>query len=96
LRFFAAPAWQGYILELLGTLAADTTDDKIDQFIRTNTGGGCHLVGTAAMTSGETNWGVVNPDLRVKGVMGLRVVDASVFVSSFQRNWFLGAIFKIL
>jgi choline dehydrogenase-like flavoprotein len=40
-----------------------------------------HPVGSAAMTAKNAGFGVVNPDLTVKGVKGLRVIDASVFVS---------------
>jgi len=32
------------------------------------------------------NWGVVDPDLKVKGVSGLRIVDLSVLVSTFPLN----------
>lgn len=33
------------------------------------------------MSPFNATWGVVDPDLRVKGVRGLRIVDASVMVS---------------
>ena len=36
-----------------------------------------HAVGTAAMSERGAQWGVLGPDLRVKGTKGLRVVDAS-------------------
>ena len=36
-----------------------------------------HPVGTAAMSHRGAPWGVLDPDLRVKGTSGLRVVDAS-------------------
>ena len=36
-----------------------------------------HAVGTAAMSERGAQWGVLDPDLRVKGTTGLRVVDAS-------------------
>ena len=36
-----------------------------------------HTVGTAAISPCEAPWGVLDPDLRVKGTAGLRVVDAS-------------------
>ena len=36
-----------------------------------------HGVGTAAVSSRGAQWGVLDPDLRVKGTTGLRVVDAS-------------------
>ena len=36
-----------------------------------------HAVGTAAISPRGVPWGVLDPDLRVKGTKGLRVVDAS-------------------
>ena len=38
-----------------------------------------HAVGTAAISQRGDSWGVLDPDLRVKGTKGLRVVDASAF-----------------
>ena len=42
-----------------------------------------HPTGTSSMSPVGANWGVVDPDLRVKGVSGLRVADLSVLVSTF-------------
>jgi choline dehydrogenase len=36
------------------------------------------------MSPKGSGWGVVDPDLLVKGVNGLRIVDASVFVSALN------------
>jgi len=82
IAFVAAPAWKDYILDITGSLTNGTTDADIDQYVLDNSGTNFHLCGTAAMTSSKARYGVVNPDLRVKGVNGLRVVDASVFVSA--------------
>jgi len=38
---------------------------------------GVHAVGTAGISRRGDPWGVLDPDLRVKGTNGLRVVDAS-------------------
>jgi choline dehydrogenase-like flavoprotein len=86
-QFLAAPAWRGYVLEPTGALANATTDELLDQYIRDNVFTSAHPVGTAAMSAKDATYGVVDPDLRVKGVSGLRVVDASVMVSItiFQR-----------
>lgn len=75
-RFFSGPAWEGYILGSLNNNA--TTDEDIEEFIRENAVSFFHPVSTASMSPEGADWGVVDPDLRVKGVTGLRVVDASV------------------
>ncbi|TFK34624.1 aryl-alcohol oxidase-like protein [Crucibulum laeve] len=74
-RFVGANAWSGYIISAVSNA---TTDEEIDFFIRNNTGSFFHPVGTAAMSPKGAKFGVVDPDLRVKGASCLRVVDASV------------------
>ncbi|KAK0207154.1 aryl-alcohol oxidase precursor [Desarmillaria ectypa] len=69
-RFVNATAWEGYILKM----ATNTTDDDI----RGRASSVYHPVGTASMSPVGAEWGVVNPDLRMKGAMGGRIVDASV------------------
>ncbi|KAL4261700.1 GMC oxidoreductase family protein [Pleurotus pulmonarius] len=79
-RFVALPAWKDYILEIFGSLAtADFDDDsRLDEYIQENAGMALHPVGSASMSPVGARWGVTDPDLKVKGVYGLRVVDASV------------------
>ncbi|EWC60559.1 Choline dehydrogenase [Actinokineospora spheciospongiae] len=57
--------------------ADDLSDSELADHIRTWTQTLYHPVGTCSMGTGET--AVVDPALRVNGVEGLRVVDASVF-----------------
>jgi choline dehydrogenase len=54
-------------------------DDQLDDFIRERVSIFQHPCGTCRM--GEAAEAVVDSELRVKGVDGLRVVDASVFPS---------------
>ncbi|KAG7100217.1 hypothetical protein E1B28_001992 [Marasmius oreades] len=75
-RFAAAKAWEGYILK---PFFNSTTDAEIESMIRDTARSIYHPAGTAAMTAKNAGYGVVNPDLRVKGISGLRVIDASVF-----------------
>lgn len=79
-RFVAASEWKDYVLEPFGTFANATTDALLDDYIRSGVGTSAHAVGTASMSAKNATHGVVDPDLRVKRVSGLRVVDASVLV----------------
>jgi choline dehydrogenase len=45
-----------------------------------------HAAGTCRMTAHEDPRGVVDPDLRVKGVEGLRVADASIMPADCRAN----------
>ena len=76
-RFASAPSWKGYLLSEV----VNITDDNLDEYVRSSTTVLLHPVSTARMSRKDEEWGVVDPDLSVKGVEGLRIVDASVFVS---------------
>ncbi|KAJ6617584.1 pyranose dehydrogenase [Mycena sp. CBHHK59/15] len=78
-KFVTAPVWQGYILAPTADLANVTTDADLDAYVRRTAGSSSHLVGSAAMSARDAGYGVVNPDLLVKGATGLRIIDASVF-----------------
>ncbi|KAJ7234274.1 aryl-alcohol oxidase [Mycena rebaudengoi] len=78
-KFLSAPAWNhdGYLGALVVDLTTMTPAERVD-FFRSHAGPGCHMVGTAGMSPNGVQYGVVDPDLRVKGIAGLRVIDASV------------------
>lgn len=78
--FMSAPAWNGYTIGPSPALANTTTDAEIDAYVAANAGTIFHPVGTSSMSPKGSSSGVVDPDLRVKKVLGLRVVDASVMV----------------
>ena len=54
-------------------------DAELDAYARDNVDTIDHPVGTVPMGAGDA--GALYSDLRVKGTVGLRVVDASAFVS---------------
>lgn len=81
IKFAAASPWTGYILAPWPPLANVTTDAQMDAYVVANAATIFHPVGTCAMSPKGASWGVVDPDLLVKKVSGLRVVDASIMVS---------------
>jgi len=60
------------------------TDAEIDAFVRKNLESTYHPCGSCRM--GEDDMAVVDSQLRVRGVQGLRVVDSSVFPSEPNGN----------
>ncbi|KIJ28588.1 GMC oxidoreductase [Sphaerobolus stellatus SS14] len=79
-QFVTAPVFKDYIINLAIPAAADNaTDAEVEAYIRNTIITAYHITGTAAMTAQNADYGVVNPDLTVKGVKGLRIVDASIF-----------------
>jgi choline dehydrogenase-like flavoprotein len=88
-RFINVSTWDGFINEPFGPFAdalAAGTDEALEDYARTTSGTVWHLASSAAMSSVGSHSGVLDPDLKVKGAVGLRVADASAFVSypSFQ------------
>ncbi|KAA1470704.1 alcohol oxidase [Dentipellis sp. KUC8613] len=84
INLVAQPAWKDYVTgpgpEFAPVFTANGTvdDAQLELFIRNQTVSNIHGVGTASMSPCGAPWGVVDPDLKVKGLKGLRVVDASV------------------
>ncbi|KAI0067079.1 aryl-alcohol oxidase-like protein [Artomyces pyxidatus] len=78
-QFMTAKAFDGFIIEPFGDFAAATTDAEIETYAREFSTTVWHPTSSAAMTSWSSSAGVLNPDLTVKGTVGLRVVDASAF-----------------
>lgn len=75
-RFLQLSAFSGDIAQPLIDLSSPAV---LHVYIRANTVTLNHGCRTARMSPSGAAWGVVDPDLRVKGAEGLRVVDNSVF-----------------
>ncbi|KAF8056619.1 aryl-alcohol-oxidase from pleurotus Eryingii [Lyophyllum atratum] len=86
MEFVTAPVWSNYIVGPSGGVENITTDASLDAFILANTGTFFHPTSSNRMSSKDAKYGVVDPDLRVKKVDGLRVVDASVFPYIFSGH----------
>src|SRR3954468_22074815 len=80
----AQPALAGHRGRELASSAGATTDEEIAQFVRKHADTIYHPVGSCRMGSGPLD--VVDAQLRVHGLQGLRVVDASVMPSVVGGN----------
>ena len=72
--------------------AAVTTDDELLDFARRRGNTGYHLVGTCRMGPSTDQGAVVDDELRVHGVQGLRVIDASIMPMLPSANTFAATI----
>ena len=75
LRPFVAPG---------GEPALDATDEALMAHVRSRSSAGHHFAGSCRM--GPDDAAVVDPRLRVRGVAGLRVVDASIMPAIVSGN----------
>lgn len=85
-QLFAAPAFSKIVTGARIPAVTPQTDAEWEDYIRQTSGIAYHPVGTCRMGSDDD--AVVDPALRVRGVAGLRVVDASVMprVTSANTN----------
>jgi choline dehydrogenase-like flavoprotein len=83
-RVLQQPALAGLGGRELGESAQATTDEQIESFIRKHADTIYHPVGTCRMGPGPLD--VVDARLRVRGVEGLRVVDASIMPRIISGN----------
>ncbi|KAJ3558042.1 hypothetical protein NP233_g11591 [Leucocoprinus birnbaumii] len=77
-KLLSAPVFKDSVFESLYPASNVTSDDELDAFITSAAGSYLHGGGSAKMSPHNASWGVVDPDYRVKGTMGLRIVDASI------------------
>jgi choline dehydrogenase len=78
-RIYAAAPFAEHATEELVPGPSVQTDEEILDFWRSDSMSTYHPVGTAKMGSSEDATAVVDNELRVHGLEGLRVVDASIF-----------------
>jgi choline dehydrogenase len=82
-RWFEGPAYEGYITGYLGPDPDTLPEKEFYDAVKEIVGTFWHPVGTATISPKGAKHGVLDPDLKVKGVKGLRVVDGSAIVSGF-------------
>ena len=85
-EIFAQPAFEPFCGAEIAPGADIISDEDIDAFIREKVESGYHPCGTCKIGDAADNMAVVDSELRVIGVEGLRVVDSSVMPSITTGN----------
>ncbi len=78
------PAMQDLIVKETRPGAETSTDEEILDYIRQTTQTTWHIVGSCK--AGTDDLAVVDPDLRVRGIRHLRVIDSSIFPTIPSSN----------
>lgn len=87
----ASPAW-GEIVEVPMADLEALGDAQLDEWARGAVTTFQHLVGTCRMGSPGQHWSVVDPECRVIGLEGLRVIDASIMPEVPRANTHLTCV----
>lgn len=78
-EIFAQPAFNAFRGREIQPGAEVQSDDELDDFVRQHVESAYHPCGTCKMGRRDDPMAVVDPECRVIGVDGLRVVDSSIF-----------------
>ncbi|MNN74212.1 Oxygen-dependent choline dehydrogenase [compost metagenome] len=89
-QIFAQSPFDPYRGTELQPGSAVQSDKQIDDFIRANANADFHTSGTCKM--GSDTWAVVDDQLRVHGLEGLRVADTSIMPTLVGGNTNMPAI----
>jgi choline dehydrogenase len=71
---------------------AGADDAAVDRWMLEDAGDAQHIAGTCRMGAYEDGGSVVDPDCRVRGLAGLRVIDASVMPADCRANTHLTTV----
>ncbi|HEV7337522.1 MAG TPA: GMC family oxidoreductase N-terminal domain-containing protein [Bosea sp. (in: a-proteobacteria)] len=85
-RLLATPELAAFVTDETLPGKAVQTDDELLDFAYANGSTAFHLIGTARMGPASDPQAVVDDELRVHGVGGLRVIDASIMPSMPSAN----------
>jgi choline dehydrogenase len=85
-EIFAQPALKAYCGEEIAPGAHVQSDAALDGFVRANVESAYHPCGTCRMGAADDVMSVVDPECRVIGTHGLRVVDSSIFPEVTNGN----------
>ncbi len=85
-EIFAQEAFKPFVKSEIQPGSAVQSDDDLNEFIRAHVESAYHPCGTSRMGRRDDPMAVVDPELRVIGVEGLRVVDSSIFPQVTNGN----------
>lgn len=85
-QIVSMPAFARYVGEELGPGRGQDDDEQLERYIRRTATTTYHPVGTCKMGPPSDALAVVDPQLRVHGLEGLRVVDASIMPNIVSGN----------
>lgn len=91
-RFLAAPALAPYVQKEEEPGAEVQSDEELLDFARRTGNTGYHLIGTCSMGPRNNPLAVVDPQLRLHGLGGLRIIDASVMPMMPSANTYAATL----